>query len=652
MPFVAHCYVEIKSFIGLMARRMGVTTALVLVVGLTASVWAGKQAYQLEVERRLRQFNAEAVEVQTTVQERLKLYGQVLNAARSFAGLQEKLTRAEWEAYADRLRLDEDLPGIIGLGVIQRVTHADRPALIHVLQGEDEPKFGLSPHGERPDYLTIVRIAPRNTNAKALGFDVSTNPLAAPAQRRARDTGEPAITSPLRLVQRPDTVGGVIYLPMYRPGAPLDTVPQRRAAFMGFTASPLDYAKMLSGVAGKRTHMLTLTVTDPTGHKDLRTLYSEGGMERDGEGHPPLFKRTDMIRYGGKSWELEFFAVPSVEKGLMWSALLVGGLTLTVTVLLAVAIHAQTRARRRAVALADRMTQQLRLSEQQFRSAFEASALGMAKLTPEGRLITANPALTCLLKRDAEALGELLWQDVVAPSDRFRLLRQVQRLLRGDGPHVTLEVHLQSGNAEPPVALLTIAAVRDGGGHPMFLVCEMQDITQRKQMERRYRYHATHDRLTGLPGRSMMLDRLAREFVTARRHKGYLFALLFLDLDGFKPINDLHGHAVGDGVLVEIAQRLQLSLRDTDSLASRLGGDEFVVLLRDLESPTAVAVVKARLQRQIEAPVEVGSLRLRCGASVGAALSSEGFDDPAAMLEAADARMYREKADRHAAVAA
>ena len=632
--------------------RTGLPVFLVLLVGGVGSVWAGLQAYDLEHSRREQRFNAEAIEVRTAVEERIKLYDQVLEAAQSFAGLQEHLTRAEWEAYADRLRLDNDLPGIVGLVVTGRVARSDVNGFVRVLQEEDEPDYAIWPKSNREEILPVIRVAPRDTNGAAMGFDITSNPIAVPAQIRARDTGEPSITAPLRLVQRREKVGGVIYLPLYRRGMPTDTLAQRRAAFIGLTGAPLDFADLFNGVAGQRTHLLTLTVTDPRGSDDLKTLYTEGA-ERSGGDSMPLFERVDTISKGGATWRLRFRSVPQLEAGLLAPGLLAGGVTWIITMLLAVAVHSQTRARRRAVALAQRMTGRLKVSEQQFRRAFNASALGMAKLGIDGQVIAANPALANLLRRGLHEILSIHWTSVVRSEDQFAVLRRTRRMLRDERvSHVKLEVRLTSEQGRQTHVVLTLAAVRDSDGSPVSLVCELQDITDRKRMEERFRYHATHDPLTDLPTRSLLLDRIAREFATARRHPSYLFAVLYIDLDAFKPINDQHGHAAGDAVLVEIAGRLRESLRDTDSLASRLGGDEFVVLLRDLDSPDAVKRIAARLADRISQPYRVEGATVRCGASVGAALSSDGYATPDAMLQAADARMYEVKAGRNPIAAA
>ena len=173
-------------------------------------------------------------------------------------------------------------------------------------------------------------------------------------------------------------------------------------------------------------------------------------------------------------------------------------------------------------------------------------------------------------------------------------------------------------------------------------------VLGRARMVGRLRLLATHDSLTGFENRDAFIDSLARHMRRAEGAKGR-FALLFLDLDGFKRVNDTHGHAVGDEVLVTTSSRLRASLRPGDSVG-RLGGDEFVIRLDDVDERTAVLVAQ-RLADSVEAPITVDGKRIAVGASIGIAMSGEGRDAKS-LLAAADEAMYEAKgADERVRVA-
>jgi diguanylate cyclase (GGDEF)-like protein len=156
--------------------------------------------------------------------------------------------------------------------------------------------------------------------------------------------------------------------------------------------------------------------------------------------------------------------------------------------------------------------------------------------------------------------------------------------------------------------------------------------------EERTRHEAVHDPLTGVANRTLLRDRLQHAVARSERERGAT-AVLFVDLDGFKQVNDAHGHAAGDAVLVEVARRMQTAVRPGDTIA-RLGGDEFVAVCEDVDEEAALAVGR-RLQEAIQMPFSAGGVEHRLSASIGIAL---GASEPEAMLGNADAALYRAKA--------
>jgi diguanylate cyclase (GGDEF)-like protein/PAS domain S-box-containing protein len=176
----------------------------------------------------------------------------------------------------------------------------------------------------------------------------------------------------------------------------------------------------------------------------------------------------------------------------------------------------------------------------------------------------------------------------------------------------------------------------------MALIAIARDITERKEAEERIRYLADFDQLTGLPNRAQVTRRCGEELSRAQRH-GHRLALLFLDLDGFKAVNDTHGHATGDELLKVVAHRLANSLRASD-IAARQGGDEFVILLPEVGSDEAVERVADKLIAAVNRPVEVGGLSLHVGVSVGLAVSPRDGTTVDDLQRHADTAMYAAKA--------
>jgi diguanylate cyclase (GGDEF)-like protein/PAS domain S-box-containing protein len=174
------------------------------------------------------------------------------------------------------------------------------------------------------------------------------------------------------------------------------------------------------------------------------------------------------------------------------------------------------------------------------------------------------------------------------------------------------------------------------------IVINCHDITQRKLAEEQLLHDAFHDALTGLPNRALFTDRLEHALKLAKRRKDYLFAVLFLDLDRFKVVNDSLGHAIGDQLLVAIARRLETCLRAGDTVA-RLGGDEFVLLLEDIDGVNEATNIVNRLQKKITSPILLDGHEVFITASIGIALSSGEYEEPTNLLRDADTAMYRAK---------
>jgi diguanylate cyclase (GGDEF)-like protein len=170
-----------------------------------------------------------------------------------------------------------------------------------------------------------------------------------------------------------------------------------------------------------------------------------------------------------------------------------------------------------------------------------------------------------------------------------------------------------------------------------------RDITELKNAERRLRQLATHDYLTGLPNRLLLYDRLELALNRFQRY-GTPVALLFCDLDGFKPVNDRYGHQVGDTVLVEVADRIHSVVRDTDT-AARVGGDEFAVLIEGVDELEQLTTVADRLVARVAEPVEVGAVRAEVGISIGLVVASPSCTEVDGIVALADSAMYRAKAE-------
>ena len=223
-------------------------------------------------------------------------------------------------------------------------------------------------------------------------------------------------------------------------------------------------------------------------------------------------------------------------------------------------------------------------------------------------------------------------------------LSDEQEIIRTGTALVNVEEKETLANGKFRWVSTTKLPLRDRKGEIVGTFGISRDITDRKKAEEQLQHQAFYDPLTDLPNRALFLDRLRHLFHRARRSWGSpQFAVLYLDLDRFKTINDSLGHQVGDELLVATARRLERCLRPGDTLA-RLGGDEFTVLLDDVRSQADATGVAERIHQEVAAPLEIRGVEVFTSVSVGIALSSAGYESPEEMLRDADTAMYRAKA--------
>jgi diguanylate cyclase (GGDEF)-like protein/PAS domain S-box-containing protein len=241
------------------------------------------------------------------------------------------------------------------------------------------------------------------------------------------------------------------------------------------------------------------------------------------------------------------------------------------------------------------------------------------------------------------------WLRRVVPEDREGLDGAIQRQLTGSGEPMQYEHRIQTDAGEIRWILCRGLAVADEGTVTR-VVGSFTDVTDRRELEDRLRHQALYDSLTALPNRTLLLDRLGVAMRRRERSPEHRFAVLFIDLDGFKVINDSLGHVTGDKLMVGVAQRLQSFLRVGDT-AARIGGDEFVVLLDDLGPNADVPSVTARLQDMLAVPFEIDCHRVVVTASIGIATAVAEHDSAEDMLRDSDIAMYRAKTRQRGSLA-
>jgi len=285
--------------------------------------------------------------------------------------------------------------------------------------------------------------------------------------------------------------------------------------------------------------------------------------------------------------------------------------------------------------------ERLRDSEQRFASTLALAAIGIAHVDDSGRFLYANPRLCQMLGYAESELLELTVRQISHEEDATLSDEMRDKLRRGEIESFKLEKRYVHRDGRPIWVSLTIAVRRNRIGERMYDISVVEDITARKQAEERVQYLATHDPLTGLPNRAMFWQLVALAIESAKR-RNCKVAILYIDLDRFKIINDSLGHEAGDVLLREMASRFRECLHGSDVLA-RLGGDEFVVLLPEVAGQAQVALVARLLLSAALRPVQIYGQECRVTASIGICLHPHDGQEDQDVMKHADLAMYQAK---------
>lgn len=265
-----------------------------------------------------------------------------------------------------------------------------------------------------------------------------------------------------------------------------------------------------------------------------------------------------------------------------------------------------------------------------------------------GRFTYISPSAEKLTGFAVAELMQQQMQQLVAPESYAQIKLQMKKAAKAiqEGlayPDYVGEVEQICKDGRRVWSEVKVSGMYDGAGAFVGILGVSRDLTERRKIEERMRYMAQHDTLTGLPNRTLFADRLQKALQYVARHQKSL-ALMLLDLNKFKPVNDTHGHAVGDLLLQQVAERLLHSIRSSDTVA-RVGGDEFIILLPQVDEPQHAAMVAEKIQHAIAKPFDIHGLEVQISCSVGlACYPQDGLTD-LVLSKIADQRMYQQKAE-------
>lgn len=619
-----------------MSQSIGVPTSIALLLALIAGFIAIQRIEEAHQSAAENAFILETSELTLKIEERFKAYRQVLRGARALFGASSEVTRTEWRSYVRDLRLNSDYQGIQGLGFAVYLRPEELNAHEQKIRAEGFPDYRIMPSGKRSEYSAVSFLEPFDwRNRRAFGFDMLSEPVRREAMDKARELGAPVLSGKVRLVQETSAdnqAGVLLYLPVFRQEAAANGESQPSQAFLGWVYSPFRLNDLMMGIMDDSK--VRMRIYDGHNQNPANLLFDN---TRQQSSHSGAITRSSTLELDNREWTLIFDSMP--KDGMQLNSSLLEKAAVVLIGALFVLLTASFFATRQRANELDRIGLSLRNSETRYRTLVNLSQDGIAALDRDLRFTYVNPRLLTLLGYPEHSLVgkrfDSLWPGHV-PSRRWALISQLMR-----GETASSEQELRCNDSSTLTAIVTCSPQLDRQGNLQEVILTITDISERKASEERIHYLATHDPLTGLANRAKFLDQMNTSLLLAIRHRTR-FALLNLDLDHFKEVNDSLGHAAGDAVLIEAANRMQQSLRASDLLA-RQGGDEFMILVHDVSSVADAQAVADKIHKAMGRPFRIDGHERTLGVSIGIALYPDDGTDIETLSRHADDGMYRNK---------
>jgi len=556
----------------------------------SASVWGAdrRDAAQARFQDAVATEHADVVDV-------VAQYRRMLTVVQGFFTIRAPSQR-EFESFAGSIDLPQAYPSVIALQFVER--RAGRAS------------------GDVSYPITLV--APSTAAPTLLGFDLAADPGARDALESVGSNGGVTMTPPEQNAYQQARMQ--LVAPVHRAGR-----------FVGWVGATLDPTILAAQMLGQPDSGIAASVQwDANG--DVLGSIAGVGVAADGA---VLFRSTEHLLAEGTPWTVNVEATRAFDPhavGFAWGPFAVG---LVVTSAVALILLLLGRSRMAALDLATRLGMDLAASEARAKAVMDSAVEAILTADALGHVESANPAAEVLFGwTEHELVGRPIGGLVPALAVdeetsglhdvRWEEHEQLVEGVRKDGSTLPLDISLAT----------TVVA-----GAEMFTVIA-RDATVRKLHEDQLEHQATHDPLTGLANRKLFDELLVRAVFRAERSRRAI-AVLYLDLDGFKDVNDVFGHQAGDRVLAETSRRLESVIRPGDIVA-RLGGDEFVVLCESLATPDDAEKIAARIVTAVGRPIPVAAGVATVSASVGIAIGSRG-ESAASIVARADEAMYRTK---------
>lgn len=632
-----------KAHILASAKAIVFLPFFVLAVGIAVTLLLWKNERETAVEKFRYEIEERIGDVQHLFDLRTKEYQHLLTGIQGFFEASDAVSRDGFRRYFHPTAFFQQNPAIRSVSLVRYVPTDATSAHVAEMRAQGFPEYGSAFASGAVDHAPVVMIEPSSErNLHLLGFDNFASPERREVLEAAMDNGSPSISKALFLEQGSDRrgVGALVFAPVYGTGQIPETVEERRRRIVGWAGIAFQTQGFFQdAIDGRYPDFLIRGYDGRLG--DPSALIFETGTDPSSPKPWTDFHWIRRMRVLDREWVVEIVPLESLKSSVDFrrsSIVLASGLALSVITALLVGLLVFSRSRIvQAYRDLKRTSDRLSVSEARYRTLFENSRVALLVVDgPSGNIVNANsPALKYYGHTESGIRKMSL--ATLSPDAPAETLRNLLLVERGELERFETRHRLASGELRD-VEISASSVELDGRKRVLAIV---QDITERKRSVERIMEIATHDELTGLPNRTLLTDRLAMAVSHANRI-GTNVAVMFVDLDNFKSVNDSIGHDVGDVILKEATSRMLSIVRNEDTVA-RQGGDEFIIVLSELHDPQQASIVAQKILDELRRPFEVGGHELHLGASIGISTYPKDAKETQDLIKFADIAMYRAK---------
>ena len=597
-------------------------------------------------------FDFRVREAVALIDTRIKAYEEVLRGTGGLFKASKTVDREEFKHYISSLRLADHYPGIQGVGYSIIIPSTLINKHIETIRSEGFPAYSIYPEGERDTFSSIIYLEPfSERNLRAFGYDMFSEPMRHKAMQKAIDNDTMSLSGKVRLVQESginDQSGFLMYLPIYENGKPHTLLTDRQENIIGWVYAVFRMNDFISGVHGELADDLDVDIFDGDIISSETLMFDSYGDFSEEKLLDNIGYKINQLNVVNHIWTVRIRPLSLFESRINTSRpLFVGVIGTIASFTLSLIFWLLLTGRERAIKAAKNMNIELIEKQQRLSSIIEGTHVGIWEWNIQSGDVSFNEYWAQIIGytlSELEPITIKTWEIHTHPDDLQKSAELLEKHFAGILPYYECEARMRHKNG-------TWVWVLDRGkvatwtddGKPLLMFGTHMEINQMKLTEGTLRYEAQHDSLTNLPNRILLKDRIEQALLIALRDKINL-AVLFIDLDKFKPINDEHGHHVGDLILIEVARRIKECLRESDTVA-RVGGDEFVVLLPTIEVDQDASGVAEKILHVLNMPFEFVGQSLSISSSIGIAFSPEHASEGSTLMKHADTAMYCAKAD-------